>query len=72
MHSVPAACGSIWLQRVAPDVLLCLVSSSNSELSCMLCLAALAQVPGSHPNIDILLEVLSSGKELTVKLQQQQ
>jgi hypothetical protein len=30
------------------------------------------QVPGSHPNIDILLEVLSSGKELSVELQQQQ
>jgi hypothetical protein len=30
------------------------------------------QVPGSHPNIDILLEVLSSGNELTVQLQQQQ
>ncbi|KAF6260787.1 hypothetical protein COO60DRAFT_1504837 [Scenedesmus sp. NREL 46B-D3] len=30
------------------------------------------QVPGSHPNIDILLAVLSSGKELTVDVQQQQ
>jgi hypothetical protein len=30
------------------------------------------QVPGSHPNIDILLQVLASGKELTVELQQLQ
>ncbi|WIA15923.1 hypothetical protein OEZ85_012670 [Tetradesmus obliquus] len=29
------------------------------------------QVPGSHPNIDILLEVLSGGKELSVEVQQQ-
>jgi hypothetical protein len=33
--------------------------------------AAVLQVPGSHPNIDILLGVLSSGKQLTVEVQQQ-
>uniref|UniRef100_A0A383V7G5 Uncharacterized protein n=1 Tax=Tetradesmus obliquus TaxID=3088 RepID=A0A383V7G5_TETOB len=29
------------------------------------------QVPGSHPNIDILLDVLSNGEELTVDVHQQ-